>query len=68
MILPVGTLSWNGTIDGDKTTSFVLKGAMPMGSIDMNLTKDGDRLRGPLLVKQGGETILEAKVGFLFDT
>jgi hypothetical protein len=67
MILPVGTVSWNGTIDGDKTTSFVLKWAMPMGSIDLNLTKDGDKLRGPLIVKQGGEEILRADMGLLFD-
>ncbi len=38
-----------------------------MGSIDLNLTKDGDKLRGPLIVKQGGEEILRADMGLLFD-
>lgn len=68
LILPVGTLSWNGSLDDDRLTSMSLKWATPMGSIDMNLIQDGDKLRWPLVIKQWSEEILRANIGLLSQT
>jgi hypothetical protein len=40
---------------------------MPMGSVSMDLVPQGDKIVGPLVVKEGSNTLLNANIGLLVD-
>jgi hypothetical protein len=65
LTLPVGLLTWNGTIKDDTLWSFALKWVIPDGSIDMTLTQSGESLVWPIAVVQSGQKVFEAIVGLI---
>ncbi len=67
LTLPIGNLTWNGTLAGKKLTALTLKGTAPMGSVSMELTPQGDKIAGPLVVKEGSNDLFRANIGLLVD-
>lgn len=58
----VGTMEWSGTTRDEALKSLKVTGTSPVGSLTANLTESGSMVAGPVVVKSGEETILNAKL------
>lgn len=68
LLLPVGSISWNGTVTDKKLTALKVLGASPMGAMDLNLTSSGEMIRGPFVLKVGDEEVMRAFVGLIAES
>lgn len=50
LTLPVGALTWTGTMADDTLDGLSVKGVIPDGTLTMNLAKSGALLAGPVSV------------------
>ena len=59
----IGTIEWSGTTGGDQLKSLKINGMAPFGSLTADLTEGtGGMIRGPLVVKSGEETLIDASL------
>lgn len=65
LLLPVGSLSWEGAIENKALTALKIQWASPMGNMNMNLVSSGTMVAGPLSVMIDTEEILRANIGLL---
>jgi hypothetical protein len=57
----VGTIEWSGTTGDDQLKSIRINGTAPFGSLTADLTEStGGMVRGPVSVKSGEETLMNA--------
>lgn len=66
--LPLGAMSWNGTMDGKKLTGLSVKWALQWGALTMNLSQSGGELKGPMILKNGDQTAFQANVRLLVES
>lgn len=68
MNLPViGAITWNGALSGKKLTALSMTWNTPSGSVLMELKPQGDRVVGPLILKQGSDTLFSSIISLLLD-
>lgn len=68
LLLPVGSISWNGAVTDKKLTALKVLGASPMGAMDLDLTSSGEMVRGPFVLKVGDEEVMRAMVGLIAES
>lgn len=68
LLLPVGSISWNGTVIDKKLTALKILGASPVGAMDLDLTSSGEMVRGPFVLRVGEEEVMRAMVGIIAES
>lgn len=68
LLLPVGSLSWNGMSTDKKLTALSIQWASSMGAMNMDLTSSGEMIRGPFVLRVGEEEVMRAIVGMIAES
>ncbi len=56
----IGTIEWSGTTGDDRLMSLKINGTSPVGTLYADLTSSGKMVAGPVVVKSGEETLMDA--------
>lgn len=68
LLLPVGSVSWDGWYDKEKLTSFKIKWVSPMWGLDLDLTASGEMMRWPFILRLWEEELARALVGMIAES